>query len=150
MTYPPQPGPAGQFPPEPVQPYQPPAVFVPDSPYVQPYGYPPPYAPPGYSPPYAAPGYPVTGPNDGLAIASLVVSCVGVLALCSWGIGAVLGLVGAILGHVARGRVRTSGAGGAGMALAGIITGWAVFGIGLIIVAVLVFAVVQAPSPPSS
>jgi hypothetical protein len=82
MTYPPPPGTGDQSqpPPDPayppVQPYQPP-------------GYPPqaanPYATPAY--PYAYPQYPPPRPTDGLAIASLAVSCVAALGLCAYGIG---------------------------------------------------------------
>jgi hypothetical protein len=73
-----------------------------------------------------------------LAIASLVVSCVAILGLCTWGIGSLLGILGAIFGHVARRRIRTTGAGGGGMALAGIIVGWAIAAIGLILLVVLI------------
>jgi hypothetical protein len=109
MTYPPQ---------EPPPPYDPAGQQPP--PYYP--GYPP---PPYYGAnPYYPYGYP-RRETDGLAIASLVVSCAAVLGLCSYGVGGVLGIVGAILGHVARGRIRRTGQGGDGMALAGIIVGWA-------------------------
>lgn len=107
------------------------------------YGAPPPYygsAPPGgypgYGPPpgypagappyggYPPPGYGATPPShmSGLAIASLVCSLVGLFLL---GIPAVVGI---ILGFVARSRIKRSGGTerGAGMALAGIIIGFAV------------------------
>jgi hypothetical protein len=131
MTYPPPPGPDGVHPPPPdppIQAYQPPMQqpgYGYGSPYYQPaYQYPPQYAPPR--------------PTEGLAIASLVVSCAGVLGLCAWTIGGVLGLVGAILGHVARRRIRRTGASGAGLALAGIIVGWVCTGIGLLGIAFLI------------
>jgi hypothetical protein len=155
MTYPPPPGPGGQFPPDPVQPYQQPQSWVPDNPYGQSYGYDPnaydPNAAYGYGSPYAQPQYPmVSPPNDSMAIASLVVSCVSVAGLCTWGIGAILGLVGAVLGHVAQRRIRNTGVGGSGMALAGVIVGWSVFAIGLIIAAVFIFAVVMAETSTNS
>ena len=87
------------------------------------------YPQPGY-PQY--PGYPVMAVSqktNGMSIASLVVSLSGVVFLFCYGGGAVLGLVGAILGHVARGQIRQRNEGGGGMALAGIIIGlivWAV------------------------
>jgi hypothetical protein len=151
MTYPPPPGPGGSFPPDPVQPYQQPQGFVPDNPYAaqQPYGYDP-NVPYGYGSPYAQPSFPHTPPNDGMAIASLVVSCVSVLGLCTWGIGAILGLVGAILGHVAQKRIRNTGASGGGMALAGIIVGWSVFVIGLIIAGFLIFAIIMSETAGDS
>jgi hypothetical protein len=147
MTYPPPPGPGGSYPSDPYQapqPYQPPQTYVPENPY----GYDPNAAAYGYGSPYAQPQYPmpVTRPTDGMAIASLVVSCVSVMGLCTWGIGAVVGLVGAILGHVAQRRIRQTGANGGGMALAGIIVGWSVFVIGLIIAAVLIFTIIYAES----
>ena len=76
--------------------------------------------------------------TDGFAIASLVVSCVSILGLCTWGIGSLLGVLGAIFGHVARRRIRASGAGGSGVALAGIIVGWTIAAIGLLLVVVLI------------
>jgi Domain of unknown function (DUF4190) len=87
----------------------------------------------GYSP-YGPP----QRPTDGLAIASLIVSCVSVLTLCAYGAGAIIGVVGAILGHVARRRIRESGAQGDGMALAGIIVGWITTALGAAGIAFLV------------
>jgi hypothetical protein len=123
MTYPPPPGPE-----EPVQPYYPPAVY--QQPY---YGYPTPY---GYLP------YPPSRPIEGLAIASLVLSCVGALGLCAYGLGGLLGIVGAILGHVARRRIRVSGANGDGMALAGVIVGWVAAAIGVLAIVAIVLLIV--------
>lgn len=92
--------------------------------------------PPGYSgwpgyggqPVYGGwPGYGVVvRSTNGMAIASLVLAVAG-LAMC--GIPA---LVGAILGHVARKQIRRTGEEGDGLALAGIITGWAVFGLSVL------------------
>jgi hypothetical protein len=45
---------------------------------------------------------------------------------------------------VAQRRIRNTGAGGRGMALAGVIVGWSVFVLGLIIAAVFVVAIVMA------
>lgn len=55
--------------------------------------------------------------TNSLAIASLVLS---ILGLCC-GIGSIVGIV---LGFVARSQIRTSGQAGDGMALAGIIIGF--------------------------
>ncbi len=77
-------------------------------------------------------------PTDGMAIASLIVSCMSVLTLCGYGVGGLVGAVGAILGHVARRRIRQSGAQGDGMALAGIIVGWITTTIGLLSIAFLI------------
>jgi hypothetical protein len=119
------------------------------------------YAAPQYAAPaYAAPGYPPSPygaayqfpgqyqqfrpPTEGLAIASLVLSCVGIASLCLYGVGGlVLGPLGAILGHVAKRRIRNTGAGGDGMALAGIIVGWIATGLGLVIAGLIVAFIVH-------
>jgi hypothetical protein len=106
--------------------YPPPAPAYPVAPYQYPYGYSP---------------YPAARPTEGLAIASLVVSCVGAPAICLYGASALVAPVGAILGHVARRRIRATGAGGEGMALAGIIIGWAATALGLLAIASLVVAI---------
>lgn len=99
---------------------------------------PPPYGPPQYpAPPYpytpypASYGYPPPKTTSSLAVASMVTSIVGAATLFCWGLGAIVALVGAILGHVARRRIRSSGEGGDGMALAGIIVGWIVLALGV-------------------
>jgi hypothetical protein len=61
----------------------------------------------------------------------MVTSLVGAATLFCWGLGGLAGLVGAILGHVARRKIRRSGEAGDGMALAGIIVGWIVFVLGV-------------------
>ena len=138
-----QPSAADAYPPA-GTPYQPPAIQAYQPPAKQPY--PPaqdPFAPPAaYGPPPQPYDYGYSGspygyqqgprPTEGLAVASLVVSCASIAGLCGWWIGGLLGILGAIFGHVARKRIRASGAGGAGMALAGIIIGWIVTGIALI------------------
>jgi hypothetical protein len=141
MTYPPTPGPDGTYPPPPdppIQAYQPPPQYG-QQPYA--YGTPPvnEYGYPGS--PYSYPNgpYQAAPATDGLAIASLVVSCAAVAGLCLWGIGGVLGIVGAILGHVARRRIRASGAAGSGLALAGIIIGWILTALSVVGAAVLIF-----------
>ena len=90
--------------------------------------YPP--APWGYR--YAAPR------TDGRATASLVCSLIGISSLTCWGAGAILGLIGALLGHSARRRIRISGEDGHGMATAGIICGWIAFGLGAVAAVFLV------------
>jgi Domain of unknown function (DUF4190) len=98
-----------------------------------PYPYAPPYPPPyGYAPPKA---------RSSLAVASMVTSIVGAATLVCWGLGGVVGLVGAILGHVARRRIRSSGEAGDGMALAGIVVGWIVLGLGIVVAVLLGIAV---------
>ena len=99
-------------------------------------------APPGFAPgqpgqpPYVVYAYPMRPPYNGLAIASLAVSC-GAIALCG-----LLSIVGAILGHMARKQIRETGEQGDGLALAGIIVGYAVSGLFLLFIAAYIgFAV---------
>ena len=96
-----------------------------------PYGSPsygaPNYGDPAYSSPYSypQPGYPYSVPQrtSGYAIASLVL---GLVSAC--GIGSILAI---IFGHIALAEIRDShgSIGGRGMAIAGIILGWAVVAI---------------------
>jgi hypothetical protein len=174
MTYPYQPGPSDPVPPPPdppVQPYQQPTYYqqqqqpqptYPESGYPPPSypesGYPPPgHAASGYPPPsygkqnYAQPGYAqpypyqAGRPTEGLAIAALIVSCAAVLGICAYGVGGVLGVVGAALGHAARRRIARNGTDGAGMALAGIIVGWIMAGLSVIAIVLLVLFFVAGP-----
>jgi uncharacterized protein DUF4190 len=136
MTYP-----AHEPPPsddQPARPYQ-------QDPYAQQYAYPQyqQYPPQPY-PQYYGPAYPYARPeHDGLAIASLVVSCAAALGLCTYGIGGVLGIVGAILGHVARSRLKHNGRQGAALALAGIIVGWVLAAISVAIATVIVVLLIH-------
>jgi hypothetical protein len=75
--------------------------------------------------PYTANTAPVAQQN-GLAIASMVVSLMTFL-FC----GGTLSFVGAILGHVALGQINRTGQSGKGMAVTGIIVGWAALGLAL-------------------
>jgi len=100
---------------------------------------------PGYGYPVAAP------PTSGLAIASMVVSILGALGLCGYGLGGYIGIVGAIMGHVARRQIRERGEQGDGMALAGVIVGWIAFGIAVIAtVLIIIFVVWAANQDPST
>jgi hypothetical protein len=116
----------------------PPPPGAPEPPPPPPVGVPaPPPPPPGYNP-YGA--VPAQQKNNGMAIASLVLSLVGIIP-CFW-VLQVPGLLGIIFGFVGRGQIRRSGGTqkGNGMALAGI-----VIGIVLIVAAVL-FVVLLATS----
>jgi hypothetical protein len=135
MTYPYQSGPPEPTPPPPDPPV--PAYQEPNQQYQQPaYYHPQPMYPYGYQPPR---------PTEGLAIASLVVSCAGVLSMCAYGLGGILGVVGAILGHAARRRISRNGSQGAGMALAGIIVGWIMTALTVVIVIILVVVLANDP-----
>ena len=73
---------------------------------------------------YGQPVYVQPRPTNGMAIAALVCSLAGLLIFIS-------APVGAILGHVARKQIRQTGEQGDGMALAGIIVGWILTGLGV-------------------
>jgi hypothetical protein len=160
MSYPQQPGGWNDpsWPGDPKSPYGDPPAGQP-SPDQPPAGQPPPagYGAPVYGPPgYPATGYPGYGypvpspPTNGLAIGSLVVSVVGAFGLCGYGLGGYLGIVGAIMGHVARRQIRERGESGDGMALAGVIVGWIAFGIAVIATVLIVIFVVWASNQPST
>lgn len=142
--------PAQAYPPQPDPLYPTPTSGYPSPSYLP--GYP--YQPSPYQQPYAYPyppmGYPAAQPTDGMAIAALVVSCVSVLGLCGYGVGGLLGIVGAVLGHVARGRIRRTGDQGDGMALAGIIVGWIATGVGILLLAVFIVFFILAAGDASA
>jgi uncharacterized membrane protein YidH (DUF202 family) len=83
-----------------------------------------------------APVYLVNSPTNGLAIASLVLSLVGVSF-----IGSILGI---IFGHIARSQIRRTGERGAGLALAGLIIGYVT--IGLLVTLLIIFVAVLGES----
>jgi len=81
--------------------------------------------------PAGAMPYAAAPPNNGTAVASLVI---GIL---SWFMCPIVGgVLAVVLGHVARGQIRRTGEGGGGFALAGLILGYshlAVYGFVLIV-----------------
>jgi hypothetical protein len=97
---------------------------------VQPFG---PTAPPTQAwPPYGYGAFPppVAVRNNGFAIASLVCACAGIMF---FGVPSILGI---IFGFVARSQIRRSQGrqSGQGLALAGIIVGFGVIGLLLLII----------------
>src|SRR4051812_980662 len=124
----------------------PPPPGVPEARPSSPFGAPgsPPPPPPPPPPPdyyrYGAAPLEQEQKNNGMAIASLVLSLVGIIP-CFW-VVQIPGLLGIIFGFVARSQIRRSGGNqkGKGMAIAGI-----VIGIVLIVAAVL-FVVLLAAS----
>ncbi|MFC7545172.1 DUF4190 domain-containing protein [Plantactinospora sp. GCM10030261] len=151
MSYPSQPGDWQQQPggwTDPAGPTQP----FPSQPSDQPQSSPPQSGPPQYAAPSAppmppapagpmAPGYPAYGyppaapPTNSMALASMILSLVGI-ATC------VCAPIGAILGHVALRQLRERGEGGESMAKAGIIVGWIVTGLYLLaIVGYVIFII---------
>ncbi|MCW3842090.1 DUF4190 domain-containing protein [Micromonospora yasonensis] len=107
-----------------------------------------PYAAPGYPAgnPYPAGGYPppaypaYAAPStktNGLAIVALVLALVGFTSC-------ITAPIGAILGHVARKQIRETGEQGDGMAKAGIIIGWILTGLMVVLIAVYIVVIVIA------
>lgn len=124
--------------------------------------YPPPQSGAGYGgyggygaqPPvaYYPAAYVPKAKTNGLALTSMILGIVGVVMLICYGIGGLIGIVGAILGHVAKRQIRERQEGGDGMALAGIICGWIAAGISLLIIAglILLFTVADTSGSSSS
>jgi hypothetical protein len=109
----------------------------------------------GYQSPagYQSPGYPPQGTpwiaprrTNGLAIASLACGCGGIIPFL-FGIPCLLGI---IFGFVARGQIRNARGAqdGAGLALAGIILGFSL--IGLFILVIILLAIFDPSSQPAA
>jgi hypothetical protein len=82
--------------------------------------------------------YPPAPKTNGLAVASMICSLVGAI----FSITLILGpaaIAGVIMGHIAMKRLQSSGEGGRGMALTGVIVGW--IGIGLFLLFGFLFVV---------
>jgi hypothetical protein len=138
-----------------------PVPYPPPGPTYPPPAYPPPAYPAAAQPSYGGYGgygtgaggyYPAYVPQvktNGMAIGSMVTAIVGVALLFCYGVGLPLGITGAVLGHVSRKQIRDRGEGGDGMAMAGIIIGWIVTGLGLVIVALLIWLFAWAASQPT-
>jgi hypothetical protein len=91
-----------------------------------------PYAPAGYQP------YAQRPKTNTLAILSIVFAFGGVII---WPLVILTSPAGAIMGHIALGKIKQSGEGGRGLALAGVIGGWILTGLFiLVVVLVIVFA----------
>jgi hypothetical protein len=67
--------------------------------------------------------------TNGFAVASLV------CGLAQFGVGPVATILAIVFGYVARGQIRRTGQQGAGLALAGLILGWAAVILGVILIA---------------
>jgi hypothetical protein len=104
----------------------------------------------GVQPAFGHPGFAPQPKTNGLAIAAMVTSIVGAAFLACYGFGGILGVAGAILGHVARKQIRERQESGGGMALAGVIIGWIATGLGLLFVAALVIFIAWAANQPTT
>jgi len=112
-----------------------------------PVGYQSPEPAAGYPPGYPSAGYPLEPRRtNGLAVASLVCACAGIIPFL-FGLPCVLGI---IFGFVARSQIRNARGAqeGNGMALAGIIVGFGV--IALFILAVVLIAAFDSATHTSS
>jgi hypothetical protein len=85
------------------------------------------------------PGFYAPNPTDGRATASLVLGIFGLVTFACWGVGAIVGMIGAILGHVAHRHIKETGAEGRGLATAGIVCGWVALGLGVATIAFTVW-----------
>lgn len=112
------------------QPAQP-SPYGQPSPYAQPASYGQSYGAPQTADPYAG-AYPSTvaysNPTNTMAILSLVFSLAGLVT------SGVTCIVGIILGHIARGQIKRTGEQGGGMALSGLIIGYAMIALGIVII----------------
>lgn len=119
--------------PYPAQEQQPYTGYAPPPQQQQPY-------PPSYAPQYApGPGYPPAGPTSGMAIASLVVSLLGI------------GLVAVILGHLALNEIKKSNGyiQGRGLAIAGLIIGYLQIAAGVAVLLFFVIGIIVAANTPT-
>ncbi len=89
---------------------------------------------------YETPTYQQQSTN-GMAIASLVLGIVGIVSVCFYCFGFIPALLAVIFGHIARGQIRRMGGQGDGMALAGLIMGYIIMGLAVL---VMVFFLVVA------
>jgi Domain of unknown function (DUF4190) len=98
--------------------------------------------PPPPVPAPAAPGYPAyQPPNNGMAVASMVLGILGLIGLI-WVISPILALV---FGYVSKGQIDRSGGrqGGRGFAIAGIVMGWVGIAFSILAIWWFVFAWTQ-------
>jgi len=92
---------------------------------------------PAYGQPAPAYGQPPAAKTNTLAIISLIASIAGIVIL--WGIGSIAGV---ICGHISLSQIKKTGEQGRGMAIAGLIVGYA--GIVLAIIGVIVAIALSA------
>src|SRR5690606_17890342 len=102
-----------------------------------------PYGDPLSNPPYAQqtpphpqypqyPAYPPPAPTNGLAIASLVLGIAGITV--GWFLIGIPSILAVVFGHVALSTIRRTGQQGRGMAIAGLVTGYIVVGVVVLVV----------------
>lgn len=106
------------------------------------------YGAPNYAaaPAYGYGAYAPAQKTNGLSIASLIASILGIIGVLPF----VGSLAGAIMGHISLGQIKRTGEGGRGMALAGVIVGWAGVALWVFIGLLLLFFIGIAASSGSS
>lgn len=95
---------------------------------------------PGEPASYPLPPYPIAapsaGPKNGLGVAALVIAVAGLVTSFTVLGGVILGVVAVVFGFIGRGRVRRGEANNAGVALTGVVLGFAAITIGLLFIGV--------------
>jgi hypothetical protein len=81
----------------------------------------------------------------------MVLGIVGLVGVCLYGLGLIAGIVGLVLGYVAKREIRASDGrlNGSGMATAGIVLGWICVALTLVLIAVVVVALVTSSQSTS-
>ncbi|MFW6034398.1 MAG: DUF4190 domain-containing protein [bacterium] len=98
-----------------------------------------PYSDPLSNPPHAQqpppypqyPPYPPQAPTNGMAIASLVLGIVGITI--GWFLIGIPSVLAVVFGHVALNTIGRTGQQGKGMAIAGLVTGYIVIGVWVLV-----------------
>lgn len=100
-----------------------------------------------YAPPQA---YMQPPPSDGLAITSMILGIISILASCMY-IGIIFGIPAVICGHMSLNKINKSpvAIGGKGMAIAGLVTGYLGSLTSLIVIAFVVIAIGAANNIPA-
>jgi hypothetical protein len=96
--------------------------------------YPPAYPPAGYQQYPSYPPYPPPQPVNGLGIAGMVCSIVGVVTCWILFLGLIVSVIGVTLSHVAHAAIKRERQAGEGFAIAGIAVGWVGVALGLIMI----------------
>jgi hypothetical protein len=76
----------------------------------------------------------------------MVLGIAGLLGVCFYGLGLIAGIVGLVLGYVAKREIRGSGGRleGSGMATAGIVLGWVCVGVTILLIVIVIVAVISS------
>ncbi|MFJ6172263.1 DUF4190 domain-containing protein [Curtobacterium sp. NPDC092190] len=99
-----------------------------------------------YASPYATSGYQPYAQRpktNTLAILSIVFAFAGVVI---WPIVILTSPAGAIMGHIALGKIKQTGEGGRGLALAGVIGGWVLTGLYVLFAVIFIIAIASSHS----